>query len=206
MKKGTFYVISAASGTGKTSLVKQLTQDITNLSVSISYTTRTQRQGEIHGKHYFFVDQDTFKSMAEQGEFFEYAENYGNYYGTAKQGIQQILDQGEDVILEIDWQGQAQIKQLMPQSVSIFILPPSLEALKKRLTGRAQDSDTVIARRLEAARTEIQYARDYDYIIINDDFNQALSDLSYVIKAQRHHVPTHQEYMDEVIEQLYRVS
>ncbi|PWC10829.1 guanylate kinase [Brenneria roseae subsp. americana] len=187
MAQGTLYIVSAPSGAGKSSLIQALlkTQPLYDTQVSISHTTRDQRPGEKHGEHYFFVSVDEFKRMIQEKEFLEYAEVFGNYYGTSRLAIEQILATGVDVFLDIDWQGAQQIRSQMPQSRSIFILPPSKEELARRLRGRGQDSEEIIARRMAQAVAEMTHYSEYDYLIVNDDFDLALLDLKTIIRAER---------------------
>nr|WP_113868911.1 guanylate kinase [Brenneria salicis]NMN93295.1 guanylate kinase [Brenneria salicis ATCC 15712 = DSM 30166]RBP58700.1 guanylate kinase [Brenneria salicis ATCC 15712 = DSM 30166]RLM29394.1 guanylate kinase [Brenneria salicis ATCC 15712 = DSM 30166] len=187
MAQGTLYIVSAPSGAGKSSLIQALlkTQPLYDTQVSISHTTRAQRPGENHGEHYFFVSADEFKRMIQANEFLEYAEVFGNYYGTSRLAIEQILATGVDVFLDIDWQGAKQIRAQMPQARSVFILPPSKEELARRLRGRGQDSEEVIARRMAQAVAEMTHYGEYDYLIVNDDFDLALLDLKTIIRAER---------------------
>ena len=185
LSKGTLYIISAPSGAGKTSLLKALIADRDDIVVSVSHTTRAIRAGEKNTIDYHFVDKDSFLSMVESSAFLEHAKVFDNYYGTSQQHVEQQLLQGLDVILEIDWQGARQIRKLFPDSQSIFILPPSLEALKERLEGRAQDDEQVIARRMKEAVNEMSHYAEFDYLVVNDDFNDALQDLSSIFKAHR---------------------
>jgi guanylate kinase len=185
MNQGKLYIISAPSGAGKTSLVKQLLQEVENLTVSISHTTRPMRSGEVHGSDYFFVSVETFKSMIEHKDFLEYAQVFDNFYGTSKQAVEDNLNNGRDVILEIDWQGAQQIRDILPQCLSIFILPPSLGVLQQRLRNRGQDSEEIIARRMADAVTEISHHHEFDYLVVNDDFQQALTELKSIIWANR---------------------
>lgn len=182
---GNLYVISAPSGAGKTSLVKALLEQCPHLLVSISHTTRPKRPGEEDGVNYHFVDQAQFEQMLNNNAFLEHAEVFGNYYGTSKQWVAETLATGEDVILEIDWQGAAQIRKSIPNTITIFILPPALETLKQRLQGRGQDDSDVIARRLSEAQSEIAHYVEFDYIVINDNFDTALSELQAIIQANR---------------------
>lgn len=182
---GCLFIISAPSGAGKTSLVRALLQSDLNLSLSISHTTRPPRAGEINGCDYHFVAVETFKQMLLKGEFIESAEVYGNFYGTSQQWINQAIASGQDILLEIDCQGARQIQQIFPQAVSVFILPPSADTLAARLKSRAQDDAGVIQKRLAAAREEISHIAEFDYIIINNQLDEALSDLICVIKAER---------------------
>ncbi len=185
MTKSTLYIISAASGAGKTSLVNAVLKQVDDLTVSISHTTRSARDGEIDGKNYHFVDNATFESMVEEGSFFESATVFGNMYGTSRQHIQQQLLKGMDVILEIDWQGARQIRQLMPDCKSIYIVPPSTTALRQRLDARGQDDKAVIDQRMREAISEMSHYVEFDYLIINDDFDEAKDNLSAIIKGNR---------------------
>ncbi|MBI5891182.1 MAG: guanylate kinase [Nitrosomonadales bacterium] len=180
---GSLFIVSAPSGAGKTSLVSALLGSNRQISLSISYTTRAPRPGEKDGKDYHFVSRDTFLQMAQQGDFLESAEVYGNLYGTSQSWIEKELALGHDILLEIDWQGAAQVRKLMPHAISIFILPPSLPALESRLRGRGQDSDEVIARRLLAAQEDISHVAEFDYVIINDKLDEALRQLEAVVIA-----------------------
>lgn len=183
--RGSLYIISAPSGGGKTSLVKALLETGIDLSLSISYTSRPARTGEIDGRDYHFVTRAVFEQKLRQGEFLESAEVYGNYYGTSKKWIDESIVSGRDVLLEIDSQGARQVRNAFREAVGIFILPPSLEVLEMRLRQRAQDSAEAISQRLAAAREEISHVREYDYVIINDSLNQALQDLRCVVLAER---------------------
>jgi guanylate kinase len=184
-RKGVLYIVSAPSGAGKTSLVKALLKADHAIRLSISYTTRAPRPGESDGKDYHFVSRERFETMLDQQEFLESAEVYGNYYGTSKTGIQRDLEAGRDILLEIDWQGAAQVKQFFPHAASIFVLPPSFNALRSRLAGRGQDSEEVIERRLAAAAEDVSHAGAFDYIIVNDDFDEALLDLLAITRSVR---------------------
>lgn len=183
--RGNLYIIAAPSGTGKTSLVKALIDSMPNITVSISHTTRQQRPGEVDGINYYFIDRAEFAHRIEQNDFLEYASIFGNYYGTSKTWVENTLAKGIDVILEIDWQGHQQIKRLFPDSIGIFILPPSLADLRERLTKRNQDSTETIENRLSDARETISHSDEFSYLIINDDFTQALADLTVIITASR---------------------
>ncbi len=185
MITGKLYIISAPSGAGKTSLVKQLLADSEQLAVSISHTTRAMRAGEADGVDYFFVPEAQFKAMIEQQAFLEHAQVFDNFYGTAQQSVEANLAQGLDVILEIDWQGAQQIRTMLPESVSIFILPPSIAVLRQRLQNRGQDDETVIDRRMRDAVTEMSHYPEFDYLIVNDDFAVALNQLKSIITANR---------------------
>ncbi|ODU26016.1 MAG: guanylate kinase [Thiobacillus sp. SCN 62-729] len=183
--EGVLYIVSAPSGAGKTSLVKALLKTDPGIRLSVSYTTRPPRPGETDGRDYHFVNHERFEIMLAEGEFLEHAEVYGNFYGTSKGSIGRDLNAGRDVLLEIDWQGAGQVRQHFPQSASIFILPPSFNALRTRLAGRGQDSDEVIERRLAAAAHDVAHADTFDYIIVNDDFDHALQDLVAITRSIR---------------------
>ena len=182
---GTLYVVSAPSGAGKTSLVKALIENTENLSVSVSHTTRNIRPGETDGVNYHFIDVAEFQRLLGQADFLEHAEVFGNYYGTSKSWVKQQLQAGQDVILEIDWQGAQQVRHQIPESIGIFVLPPSQAALEERLKGRGQDPEDVIQNRLAKAAQEIQHHVEYDYLIINDQFDLALTELVSIIHSQR---------------------
>lgn len=199
---GKLFIITAASGTGKTSLVKELLASTDNLTVSVSHTTRNPRSGEIDGVHYHFVSTDEFCNLIEQAAFLEYAQVFDNYYGTSKQAVQTLLEQGRDVILEIDWQGALQIKDKFAEAVMIFILPPSREALRTRLSGRGQDSPEVIEKRLAGSLTEMKQYDKFDYLVINDEFELALSDLQAIIKATRLRTATQQGRQAQLLANL----
>lgn len=179
------FIVSAPSGAGKTSLVRRVIAELDSIGVSVSHTTRSMRPGEVDGEDYLFTDRDGFEQMVEADQFLEYAEVFGNYYGTSLGAVQQKLNEGSDVILEIDWQGAAQVRQKLDDVVSIFILPPSRATLFERLKGRGQDSDEVIERRTSEAVAEMQQYHKADYLIINDDFDQALLELKGVILSYR---------------------
>jgi guanylate kinase len=185
MNNGKLYIISAPSGAGKTSLVKQLISDLDNLTVSISHTTRPIRPGETNGQDYYFINVEDFQAMQENQSFLEYAQVFDNFYGTAQQTLEQNLKKGVDVILEIDWQGAQQIKKLLPDSITIFILPPSTEILLQRLRNRGQDDEQIIARRMRDAVAEIRHYEEFDYLVVNNVFEQALTELKSIIIANR---------------------
>ncbi|MFD2645843.1 guanylate kinase [Pseudomonas japonica] len=199
---GTLFIISAPSGAGKTSLVKALTDDLNHIRVSVSHTTRAMRPGEHDGVNYHFVDRAEFERMNAQGDFLEQAEVFGNCYGTSRRALQQTLDQGHDLILEIDWQGAQQVRTLMPGTRSIFILPPSQQALRQRLTNRGQDSDEIIEGRMREAVSEMEHYDEYEYVIINDDFATALEDLKAVFRANRLQRDGQQQRHGELLKQL----
>lgn len=183
---GTLYVISAPSGAGKSSLIKAyLKQDIAKAAVSVSHTTRSPRPGEVDGEHYHFVDRATFEKMISEEAFFEWAEVFGNYYGTSKAAIEHTLEQGFDVFLDIDWQGARQVKQLKSDAKTIFIAPPSQAALLTRLLHRRQDSEEVINQRMAEAQNEISHYDEFEYIIVNDEFELALAELTAILQANR---------------------
>ena len=182
---GNLFCVAAPSGAGKSSLVQALLQLDSHLVVSISHTTRTPRGQEQHGREYWFIDEPAFRTMAERGEFFEWAQVHGNLYGTSRIAIEERLSRGEDVVLEIDWQGALQIKQLFPHAVLIFILPPGWDELQQRLQRRGEDDPTVIAQRMVNARVEVAQARHFDFVIINALFESALFDLKTVVHSQR---------------------
>lgn len=185
MNKGVLFIVAAPSGAGKTSMVKALLKNDPAIRLSVSYTTRAARPGEVNGKDYHFVSKDEFLEMAGRGEFLESAEVYGNHYGTSQTWIAGEIAAGHDILLEIDWQGASQIKRHFPEAVSIFILPPSLTALRNRLNSRGQDNQEVIEKRMAAACEDISHAGEFDYIIVNDNFDHALLDLTAVVKASR---------------------
>jgi len=185
MPTGTLYIVSAPSGGGKTSLVHALLAETPNLEASVSHTTRAPRPGEQNEVDYYFIDQPTFVDLIAQKAFLEYAQVFGNYYGTSRKWVEDKLKAGIDVILEIDWQGAQQIRQLIANTISIFLLPPSWETLKTRLEERGQDQANVIEHRMAAARAEVSHYHEYDYLIINDDFNKALNNLRAILHARR---------------------
>ena len=182
---GHLYIVAAPSGAGKTTLVRLLLEKDPDINVSISSTTRLPRTGESDGREYHFVGVQNFLDMVSQGEFLEWAEVHGNYYGTSKRWIEKEMEAGRDVLLEIDWQGAQQVRKVFPKAIGIFILPPSLEELKSRLSGRGTDSAETIARRFAAARDEMRHVDEFDYVIINDDLQQALDNLRSIVCASR---------------------
>ena len=182
---GNLYVVAAPSGAGKTTLVRMLLESESAVHLSISFTTRSLRPGEQNGREYHFIDAETFRGMIDRHEFLEWAEVHGNFYGTSKKWIADQLAGGNDVLLEIDWQGAQQVRQLFPEAIGIFILPPSMEELTRRLTGRGTDSAEVISRRLAAAQAEMRHVGEFDYVIINDRLEQALDELRAVVCASR---------------------
>ncbi|MFN3234973.1 MAG: guanylate kinase [Gammaproteobacteria bacterium] len=184
-ESGTLFVVSAPSGAGKTSLITALVAHVQHLSVSLSYTTRPKRPAEVDGVHYRFVDQAAFEKFIEQDELVEYARVFDHYYGTSKVWIEEHLEKGEDILLEIDWQGARQIRKLFKNSLSIFILPPSQEVLHQRLSDRNQDHPEVIANRMKAASDEISHYHEFDYLVVNEDFNRALEEMRAIIISER---------------------
>lgn len=182
---GNLFILTAPSGAGKTSLVRALLAHDNHVRLSVSYTTRAPRPGEKDGRDYHFISLSEFKQMQAEGEFLESAEVYGNCYGTSQQWINLALAAGDDVLLEIDWQGAAQVRRIFPGAIGVFIVPPSLSALQQRLIGRGQDSSMVVVRRLDAAREDISHVGEFDYVIINDEFDTALADLLSVFRASR---------------------
>ncbi|ABM61752.1 guanylate kinase [Halorhodospira halophila] len=183
--RGTLFIVSAPSGAGKTSLVRALLEQIPGLELSVSSTTRPPRPGERDGVDYHFLDEARFLERIESGRFLEYARVFDNLYGTSQDAVEARLDAGADVILEIDWQGAQQVRRVLPEAVSVFILPPSREELHRRLSERGQDSAEVIERRLAEAVDEMAHFSEYDYLVINDDFTRALGELGTLIGAQR---------------------
>jgi guanylate kinase len=183
--RGTLFVVSAPSGAGKTSLVRALLEREEGLWLSVSYTTRAPREGEVDGQHYHFVDHATFEAMVAEDAFVEYARVFDNAYGTAEATLREALAAGDDLILEIDWQGARQVRARFPEAVTVFIVPPSVQALEERLRGRGQDSDETIARRMAQARDELSHYAEYDYLVVNDDFEQALAELHCLVAVER---------------------
>ena len=184
MMPGKLFILSAPSGAGKSSLAKALMQTLPNLAVSVSHTTRAPRPGETHGVHYYFVTPIEFEAMVQAGRFVEHARVFNNYYGTARTSIEQLLHAGKDIILDIDWQGARRIREIMPATISIFILPPTRAALEQRLRTRAQDAPEVIAQRMRAAVSEIGHYSEFDHVVVNDVFDAALEDLIAIIQGQ----------------------
>lgn len=183
--KGLLFIITAPSGAGKSSLIDALLKEDPRLKLSVSYTTRAPRRGEANGREYHFVDDATFVTMLERGEFLESAEVHGYRYGTSEAVIRDTLDQGQDLVLEIDWQGAQQVRRLYPGCVGVFILPPAVAELERRMRARGQDSDAVIRRRLASAEEEISHAQEFEYVIINKDFDVAKQDLQAIIRVER---------------------
>ena len=182
---GQLFIVTAPSGAGKSSLVKALLERDPAIRLSVSYTTRPPRTGEVDGVHYHFVSREDFQARLGRGEFLESAEVYGNYYGTSQPWIEAEMAAGRDILLEIDWQGAAQVRRLMPRAKSIFILPPSIAELRRRLEGRGTDSAEVIARRMAAAAEDVSHALEFDYLVVNEDFDAAVADLLAIARCGR---------------------
>ncbi|MEC8409011.1 MAG: guanylate kinase [Pseudomonadota bacterium] len=202
MAEGELFIVSAPSGAGKTSLVDALIRENDSLCVSVSHTTRSKRPKEQDGINYHFIEKARFQSMLEAGDFLESAEVYGHHYGTSKKWVTERLEEGLTVILEIDWQGAAQIRAQFPQSCYIFIVPPSLEALTDRLRKRAQDNDAIIARRMEEARAVMQRVTDADFLVVNDDFTTALDEMRAIIQAWSLRVETQEAKLRPLLASL----
>ncbi len=199
---GTLFIISAPSGAGKTSLVKALLESTKGIGVSTSHTTRAKRPGEEDGVNYHFVDVPTFTDMVKKGAFLEHAQVFDNHYGTSETAVLDQLATGQDVILEIDWQGAEQVRIRISGTVSIFLLPPSRAALRERLTGRGQDNDTTINRRMHDAVTEMSHYHEFDYVLVNDVFETALKDLETIITSQRFHIHRQKQGLQTLISEL----
>lgn len=202
-QNGMLYIISAPSGAGKTSLVKALLASLDDITVSISHTTRQKRPGENDAEDYHFVDQNTFKKLRESGEFIEFAQVFDHYYGTTKNAVVKDLRQGTDVILEIDWQGAAQVSQQFPHCQRIFILPPSRAELEKRLKTRGQDDDDTIARRMKDATSEMEHYQEFDFLIINDEFSKALQQLQAIVVGNRLRIETVKAHSKQLLLDLF---
>jgi guanylate kinase len=200
--RGTLYIVSAPSGAGKTSLVRALLEEVKGVRASVSYTTRPPRPGERDGVDYHFIDLAAFEAMIRDKRFLEYARVFDHCYGTARTTVEAILARGEDVILEIDWQGAAQVRRLMPETVSVFILPPSRAILEERIRARKQDNDQVIDRRMQDAVSEMSHYADYDFLLLNDDFERACGDLEAIIRARRLCGRTQRVRLERLLEQL----
>jgi guanylate kinase len=183
-RRGRLFVIAAPSGAGKTSLVRALMERVPALRFSISYTTRARRPTEVHGRDYFFVDKDEFSRMVDAGEFLEHATVFDNSYGTSRDQVERSLSGGQDLILEIDWQGAAQVRRALPECVSIFILPPSRAELERRLRGRGTDAEAVIQRRLRDAASDMAHWREFDHVVVNDEFDRALRELEAMVAGR----------------------
>lgn len=201
-KQGNLFIISAASGAGKTSLVKQLLILIEDLTLSISHTTRNPRPSEIDGRDYFFVTDKIFHEMTKEGKFLETAKCHGALYGTSRNFVQEVRDAGKDIIFEIDWQGAKSIKAIFPEAISIFILPPSLKKLEERLIARGQDSEDTIKARLSAAKSEMSHVNQFDYVTINEKFDDALEELRSIIMAEKLNIKYQKNNYQNLIDQL----
>lgn len=199
---GQLYVVAAPSGAGKTSLVRALLEQETSARFSISYTTRARRPTERHEHDYFFVDHATFEQMVAAGQFLEHARVFDNYYGTARAQVENLLAQGANVILEIDWQGAQQVRQSMPAARSVFILPPSRAELERRLRGRGTDDEAVIQRRLRDAVSDMSHWSEFDYVVVNDDFTQALGELKAIVGARGEHLRSTRSELKPLIDEL----
>lgn len=193
LMRGTLFIVAAPSGAGKSSIVNACLGVDPNIALSISFTSRAPRPGERHAQHYHFVDEGVFRRMIEAGDFFEHALVHGDWKGTAKQSVEPQLAAGRDVLLEIDWQGARQVREQVPEAVSIFILPPSREALEQRMRTRGQDSDAVIAQRIAAAREEMSHHDEFDYVVVNEKFDTAVSEMCAILIASRLRRPLQQE-------------
>jgi len=200
--RGKLFVIAAPSGAGKTSLVRALMQRMPQLRFSISYTTRKRRETEAHGRDYFFVERTEFDRMVAQGEFLEHAQVFDNCYGTARAQVESMLERGENVLLEIDWQGAQQVRSSLPECRSIFILPPSREALEERLRGRRTDSEEVIARRLRDSIADMSHWHEFDYVVINDDFERAARELEAIAAGEGEHLTAHRPEIQTLLPRL----
>ena len=199
---GSLYVVAAPSGAGKTSLVKQLLETTEKIAVSVSHTTRSPRPGEVDGEHYHFVDDAIFEKMRDNQQFLEHAQVFDNFYGTSRLAVDSLLEKGLDVILEIDWQGAQQIRKLYTDCCSIFILPPSRAALEERLRSRGQDDDSIIERRMRDATSEISHYQEFDYLVINDDFDEALEMLKAIILARRQRIQLQVQRQEQLLQDL----
>ncbi len=202
MSQGTLYIVSAPSGAGKTSLLKAVRQRLPELKVAVSHTTRAARPGEIDGEHYHFVSKEEFAKMVEENLFLEHADVFGNFYGTSKLAVDELLSTGLNVVLEIDWQGARQVREHYPAAVSIFIIPPSVDELENRLRERGQDADGIIARRMAEAKAELSHYPEYQYYIINDDFDRAIQDLTTLFTSIENYVSPGQDLLRKILPDL----
>lgn len=200
--KGNLFVVSSPSGAGKSSLISALLAKHADMKVSVSHTTRTPRPGEVDGQHYHFTDVATFKQLIQQNEFYEWAEVFGNYYGTSQSAINEQLEQGIDVFLDIDWQGAQQMRKLVPNIITLFILPPSQQELESRLNKRGQDSQEVIAGRMAQAKSEMSHFNEYDFVMINDDFEQTLFHFEQIVLSHRLQTDNQQSKFADLINEL----
>ncbi|GAB3486819.1 guanylate kinase [Marinomonas epiphytica] len=199
---GNLFILSAPSGAGKSSLYKALLKQDEKVRISVSHTTRAPRTGEEHGREYYFTDPESFLDMIAEDAFFEHAQVFDNYYGTSKESIFSMLEQGLDVILEIDWQGARQVRELYPDAISLFILPPSRQSLEDRLKGRGTDSEDVIQRRMNKAVSEMSHYHEYDFVIVNDDFDEALAQMAAIFTGMRSKTPVMQQKNTNLINDL----
>ncbi|NOU52653.1 guanylate kinase [Pseudoalteromonas sp. JBTF-M23] len=202
--RGNLFILSAPSGAGKSSLIKALLEKHQDIKVSVSHTTRAPRPGENNAEHYHFVSVEQFEALIEQGDFFEWAKVFDNYYGTSKAAIEEQLNSGIDVFLDIDWQGAQQVRKLVPEVKTIFILPPSQQELENRLNGRGQDSQEVIAARMAQAKSESSHYNEFDYVLINDDFDTTLGQLEHIVMAARMELKAQQTRYAALISDLLR--
>lgn len=201
---GLLLIVAAPSGAGKTSLVRALLEREPTITLSVSYTSRPPRPGEIDGVHYHFVSRDEFEAMVARGEFFEYFEVHGDLKGTARRAVLPLIESGRDVLLEIDWQGARKVREQMPEARSIFIVPPSRAELERRLRHRAQDSEATIQRRLADSRVDLAHVWEFDYVVVNDDFDTALADLVAIVRAERLRTPVQRRRLERLVEALIR--
>ena len=202
MSQGTLYIVSAPSGAGKTSLLKEVRSRLPDLTVAVSHTTRAARPGENNGENYHFVGNTEFAEMIDDQQFLEHAGVFGNFYGTSKQAVETLLSAGKDVVLEIDWQGARQVRETYPDAVSIFIVPPSVDELETRLKGRGQDAEEIIARRMAEAKAELSHYPEYQYCIINDDFNRAVEELVTIFTSIKEFIPPDKERLLKILSDL----
>ena len=200
--RGTLFIVAAPSGAGKSSIVNAVLEDTPGIALSISYTSRAPRPGERHAQHYHFISSEEFQRMIAAGDFFEHALVHGDYKGTARQSVEPQLAAGLDVLLEIDWQGAAQVRRQLPEALSVFILPPSRQALESRMRSRGQDSESVIAQRLAAAREEMSHHGEFDFLIVNDDFDTAVREMQAIFLASRLRHPIQAERHAALIQAL----
>ncbi|PIE44394.1 MAG: guanylate kinase [Gammaproteobacteria bacterium] len=202
MTSGILFIVSAPSGAGKTSLVRALLDIRADTTLSVSHTTRAKREGEVDGMSYHFVEVPKFMSMIGRGDFIEHAEVFGNYYGTAEASVRNTLAEGKNVVLEIDWQGAQQVRKLFPAACSVFILPPSKPALRERLQGRGQDTEEIIEGRMKEAENEISHYAEYDYLVVNDDFDAALMQLNSIVESNTLEISVQQTRIKDLLSEL----